>query len=202
MSFTKTFIAPNGATLSYHKVGNIDTRGDVVSYTVQSWTSQADYLAGASPLWNTHEVGPTPAGFVAAIEALAVLNPDFAGAEAVADLADSVDAAKERATRKLRMERNALAVSGFTVGAFSLASDAASQTKILLGATQAMLNPATFSEPWLMADGTVQILNANQMRAVAKSLYDTIKALDLRLRDAQLAIAAATTIPAVEAVFL
>jgi hypothetical protein len=202
MPFTKTFTAPNGATLNFHKVTRIEVVNDVLTYTVQSWVSEADYLASKPALWNSYLIGTIPPGLLASMEDAARLTPEFSGGIPVIDNADALQAAKDRAVARNKQERDKLAVSGFTVGSLSLASDAASQTKILLGVTQAILNPTTFSEPWLLADGTVQILNATQMRAVAKSLYDTIKALDVRLRDAQLAIQAATTTPAVEAVVL
>lgn len=103
---------------------------------------------------------------------------------------------------RIKVERDLLSLAGISVAGNALASDPASQTKILLGVIQAQLNPTTFSEPWLLADGSVFTLNATQMKTVAKELYDHIKALDVRMHAAGVAITAATTIAEVEAVVL
>jgi hypothetical protein len=107
---------------------------------------------------------------------------------------------KKAKVAEMKAARGAFALGTFQAAGFVFASDASSQTRIMLGFTKAQLQGAGFSEQWLLADGSVRTLTAANMQTLILALWDHIKLADTTLYTRTQQIAAAQTIPDVQSI--
>jgi hypothetical protein len=183
----------------------------------------ADASTGEILRWGVSPEADVPSGailgegtvkthYVSAGE-LVAYTPEQASAKAVAPLGwpwsnMTMMAADPRAlsdfktakVAEMKAARDAFALGTFQAAGFVFASDASSQTRIMLGFTKAQLQGAGFSEQWLLADGSVRTLTAANMQTLILALWDHIKLADTTLYTRTQQIAAAQTIPDVQSI--
>lgn len=89
--------------------------------------------------------------------------------------------------------------AGFDWDGSTFDSDQVSQQRIM-GAVQLAGMSPTFTIPWTLKDNSVRVLSAADMMAVGAALGSHVAAIFARAQDLRVAIYAATTIAAVEAI--
>lgn len=109
MPFTKTYLAPNGASLEFHKITRVEAGADLQTFHVDvaSWHTEADYIAGKSPVWVSPETRPLDGSILTALQDAVLASGDFLGATPVADATETLEAAKARLWAQMKIKREA-----------------------------------------------------------------------------------------------
>lgn len=165
MPFLKEFSAPNGASLSFHKVTKIESQNTngtltLVAY-VASWPSAEDYAQNKSPLWTSYI--PLAFGgdvFQQAQDAVLAIG-DFAGGASVPDVTDTLEALKARKNAEINAARLRANRSTFTFQGKAIACDELSRSDIdgvqaKVARTGAL--PTGFPGAWKAADNTYVLI--------------------------------------------
>lgn len=203
MPIIKNFTAPNGATLQFHKIGAIEVRDGTLIVNVQSWPTEAAYLGGAAPAWNTPLSGATPAGFIDQVMSAVLASAQFSGGAQTSDAAQTLGAVKVRRWAALKAERQAREFGTFAWNGASYDCDAQSQVRIIGAAQLAALALAAqqaFEIEWTRADDSVATLSAADMIAMGQALATHVQAAHQTGRAVHQQIQAAATAEEVAAV--
>lgn len=173
MPVLKTMIAPNGATVTFHKPGSaeISFRDGVVVVRMLSWIDQVAHDAGASQVWSWPVT--LPLSDAADVESALLTSGQFAGGSIVPDLSASLEARRARQWMVLKQQREAREYGGFTWDGSAFDSDPESRSRIM-GAVQlailAAANGQPFERTWVLTDNSTRVLDGGDMVAVGIAL--------------------------------
>lgn len=203
MPVLKSTQAPNGATVSFHKVHHVsyNPANATVSMDIASWTTEASYLAEDNLVWMWN-VDASPAILADLNAGLAAVAP-FDGGTVVADNIGGLDAVKARAWAAIKDARDSAMFGGFTHDGMSFQSDDVSQRNIqgaVQLATLAAASNQPFSIGWTLTDNTTVSLTGDQMIAVGLALGAFVQAQFSKGVALRAQIEAATTPEEVQAI--
>ena len=200
MALYKQMIAPNGATVEYHKILKIETTEDLSSLLVHvgSWPNYQTFLNHNSAIWNSHVL--TPIGNLLDISQNNLLiSEEFTGSTIMQDIEPVADT-RARKWFEIKNARDAQEFGGFYWDNSKFDSDLISQSRIQGAVILAMQNPS-FTIDWTLKDNSVRTLSAADMLAVGQALATHVEIAHTKARTIRTQLDAATTIPEVEAIF-
>lgn len=167
MPFTKTFTAPNGAVLTYHRVGKAEVFPDNASFWIQSWVDEQAFLDGKPPLYNTPMQINSVLTLLAQLETSVVEgdNP-FGGATIVSAAGADIEQLRRRQWAAIKDSRDKLDNKPIPVpGAdFSLDGDQSSRIDIM-GGIMSMQASGVETIEWRCADNVMRSLTLQQLTA-------------------------------------
>lgn len=176
MPILKPCTMPNHASAEYHLVKRLefDFVKNAALLSVLSFPTEAAYLAGVGPLWNSPLAMPPStcgAPLLDTVEAwlLADAASPFLGGLVVLDQSASLEATKARKWAEVKVARDAALAAGFTYDGSVFDSDDKSVTRLTGAAVLAMMATSAgqpYSASWTLADNSVRTLNATEMMAV------------------------------------
>lgn len=174
MPLLKTITAPNGATLTYHRVSRAEVTPSGTEATVQSWPDEAAFLAGRPPLWNSRiNDGLAPALLGQLEAALMTGAGDFGGATPLSDSGSDLEQARQRQWAEIKARRAQLDNEpiGVTVAATDIELDADQSSRIdLMGAVLAMQTSGQASRLWRCADNQMRELTLADLITVGQAI--------------------------------
>ena len=206
MPFSKIWKTPNGANTEFHKVTKIESSLDMTSLhiAVSSWSSEAEYLAGAGPVWTTYETRPLGTTLENLLAEMLTNEGVFVSAVPVVDNGASLEAAKARKRAEINTARLAANRSTFTFAGKEIQCDELSRSDIdgVQGyVARHSLLPASFPGGWKTVDNSfvaipdVETWDAFYGAMLAQGTANFMKAQGLKAD-----VDAATTIEEVNAV--
>lgn len=208
MTISKTFAAPNGAPIAFHRIGQacIDYETGFAKLTIRSYVSEQAIIDKVHA-WTDDYVVPAAGlgGDLARREdveqaLIALADLPFYGGAIVADLADTLDAARARAWAAIKAARSAAEEGSFTFDGGSYQADKVRINGAVQLAVLAKSSGAEFSETWTLTDNTTRTLSAAQVIALGTALGQYVSDLYATGRALRAQIEAAETIEAVRAV--
>lgn len=177
MPLLKTITAPNGATLTYHRVSRAEVTPSGTEATVQSWPDEAAFLAGRPPLWNSRiNDGLAPALLGQLEAALMIGDGDFGGATPISDSGADLEKSRQRQWAEIKARRAQLDNEpiGVAVDAAEIQLDADQSSRIdLMGAVMVMQAAGLGAESmraWRCADNVMRNLTLADMLAAGAAI--------------------------------
>lgn len=169
MPFIKTITAPNGATLTFHRVSRAQIKPDGVTFNVHSWPDEAAFLAGLAPLWDESMVAAMDETVLLQLEAGVIAGQgQYAGATPVTAGGD-VDQARERRWAAIKAQREALDNQPIAHAGFEVDADATSRVDIM-GAVMAMQMGGGTSRPWRCSDNVMRDLTLDDLVQIGQAI--------------------------------
>lgn len=190
MPILKTTRAPNGVTVSYHRLGAVEGRFPDLTVQVQSWVDREAYLQGLPPSFNFY--APFDArGLLGQFEQAALAVQDLAGGTVEVDGDTDLAAAQVRRWAKLKQERDALDFAPISHADFEIDADQQARLDIM-GAIMAMQAAGQSTRLWRCSDNQMRELSLSDLLAVGTAiaarrqhLIETSDALWQQLQAAQ-----------------
>ena len=203
----KEFTTPSGVVSHCHMLRRIEVMPpfQTAILTVQSYASEATYLAGAGLVWNSQVQMPLSLldGTLCDIaEAWLASNEEspFVGGMIAPDKSQTLDAAKTRAWQRIKAARTMVEFSDFTCAGAIYQAD----KDRITGATQLALLAQVADQPysidWTLSDNSTVKLDAANMIAVGAALGAHVTGAFCIARTLRDLIAAATSIEQVDAI--
>lgn len=212
MALSKQMNAPNGASVSYHKVVKIEVSGDMTmaTVTVGSWRDQTSFYAGDPQVWNFYVAveiglltGATP--LVDRVEQALLSTQEFTSAGIVSEaIGADVAAARVRKNSEINAWRWEANNTFFMFNGKQIACDQLSRSDITGVSNEVSLTgllPASFPGAWKAMDNTyVQISDVATWTQFVKAMVAQGTANFVKAQQLKAMAAAATTVEQVESI--
>jgi hypothetical protein len=190
MPILKTFRAPNGITVSYCRLGNVEGRFPDLVVQVQCWVDEAAYLQGTPPAY-AHYVPFTATALRDELEHAALALPDLTGGTLLAEGDSALDGAKVRRWAALKAQRDELDSAPFEHAGFLVEADHLSSVRIMRAIMAMQLSGQT-SRLWRCADNVMRELSLAELISIStgidarrQQLIETSDALWQQIQGAQ-----------------
>lgn len=203
----KEFATPNGVSTGFHVLKRIEVIAPFTSahMNVQSYASEAAFLAGSGPVWSSPvdmPLGLLDGGLadIAEIWLTTDTASPFAGGVIVVDQSLTLETAKMRAWSRIKQARSVAELADFTCEGSVYQADKERITGAMQLALLAQAAGTSYSISWTLSDNTTKTLDAAGMIAVGAALVLHVAGAFAIGRDLRERLAAATTIDQVNAV--
>lgn len=201
------FVSPTGGHCGFHKVQHIQQLYPYIHTNVEvnSYASEEAFLSGSGPMWVsriTVEPLETVGTLVDSVERWLISNaesPFFGGAVSV-DNSQTLEAARARAWIRVKAARAIAEVGTFNYDGGIYDVDSTRITGAVTLAMLAKMHDTPFTMAWTLADNTVRELDGDQFIALGVALGQYVDGIYGTARALRVAIEAAPTIEAVDAV--
>lgn len=190
MPILKTFTAPNGVTVTYHRLGQVEGRFPDLVAQVHSWVDRDAYLQGMPPAFVSYAPFNAEA-WVAQVEQAALGLQDLTDGTLTAETDGDLEAGRVRRWAAIKAERDRRDFGPITFGQFEVDADQQSRMDIM-GALMSMQITGQASRLWRCADNVMRQLTAAELGAVGaaiaarrQGLIETSDALYQQIQAAQ-----------------
>lgn len=202
MPILKQIVAPNGASVYFHKITNILVSGDGGrNAIVSSWATEADYLAGKGSLWNWENTCEPLRQLVLDTQELLAANGDFSGGSVMEDGAETIAGTKSRRWAAIKTERARRLAGTFTHAGSTYDIDPTHLAGASIDAREALIaDEVGWTQAWVLSDNTTVTLTAAEMIAVGRACKAVVSDLWATSQYLRGLIDAATTVEEVDAV--
>lgn len=198
MPILKSFIAPNGVTVTYHRLGQVEGRFPDLVAQVHSWVDRDAFLQGMPPAFVSYAPFNAEAWAVQ-VEQAALGLPDFTGGTLSAETGGDLEAERVRRWAAIKAERDRRDFGPIAFGEFEVDADQQSRMDIM-GALMSMQITGQASRLWRCADNMMRPLTAAELGAVGAAIAARRQALIETSDTLYQQIEAALTSEAVQAV--
>ena len=131
MPLMKSVTMPNGLTLNYHKITSYEGRGENLTINVASWRDEDHYKSGVPPVWNEPVTLLAPEDLLGNLNEALQEGGTFAGATAVNDALEGLEAVKLKAWARHKAMRDSKEYAPITTDKGQFDADADSQRRII-----------------------------------------------------------------------
>jgi hypothetical protein len=198
MPILKSFTAPNGVPVSYHRLGQVEGRLPDLTVQVHSYVDREAFLAGKPPAF-AHYLPFDARLLVEMFEQAALGLEALAGGAVEVDGAVEVEAAQARRWAKLKAERDARDFAPVAHGDFEVDADQQSRIDIM-GAVMSMQAGGQSARLWRCADNVMRELTLADLLAIGTAIAARRQQLVETSDQLYQQLQAAETVEAVEAV--
>lgn len=133
MPVMKSITVGNGATATFHKIASIETQGQNLYLIVNSWLTEADYLAGGNPVWQQRYTFPFTADLMDQFLDTLMTTEEFSGATIVQDNSDSLDTKQAKKWAEVKTYRDNAEYGLVEYGGHAFDADKDAQRRITGG---------------------------------------------------------------------
>ena len=198
MPILKTVRAPNGVTVSYHRLGAVEGQFPDLVVQVKAWVDRDAYLQGGPPSFVNYAPFDGRA-LIGQFEQAALAVEALAGGVVEAEGETDLEASKVRQWTKLKQERDARDFAPIGHADFEVDADQQSRMDIM-GAVMAMQAGGQASRLWRCSDNVMRELTLADLLAVGTSIAARRQALIETSDQLWQQLHAAQTVDEVEAV--
>lgn len=209
MPIIQNLTTPNGTTVSYHRITQvqIDYESDFAKLTIRSYVNEEAATNNLPHAWTDDYLIPT-----ASIEGGITLREDveqaviristlpFYGGSIATDQSGTLEAAKDRAWTSIKAARAAAEEGNFTYDGGLYQADKVRINGAVQLAVLAKSSGAPFSETWTLVDNTTRTLSADQVIQLGIALGQYVSELYAKGRALRQQINEAGTVDAVQAI--
>lgn len=175
MPILKSFRAPNGVTVSYCRLGQVEGNFPDLVVQVRCWVDRDAYMQGLPPSF-AHYAPFDASAMLGTFEQAALGLADLAGGAIEADGDTDLAAAKLRRWATLKTERDARDFAPIAYGEFEI--DADQQARIdIMGAVMAMQAGDQASRLWRCSDNQMRGLTLSDLLAAGSAIAARRQAL-------------------------
>lgn len=175
MPFLKSITAPNGASLTYHRIVGVEGQMPTVLLSIRSWPDEQAFIDGKPSLW-TRNISYDLSEHINAMESTVLLTSEFLEATLIGDSDTDVLGARARRWASLKRHRDSLMYAPISYEDYEVDADMDSQVKMLGSAFIMQLDPMS-TKMWRCTDNTMRELNLTDLLNIGNALASRTQAL-------------------------